>query len=138
MPKGPSTPGTSTLVGQETEDAETRALASVADALEAHNKSAAKGKSGASSTPSDGECRRREKYALFMEVERDVGVGRPVADRALPSYAWNEELIRDHMDRVIKDISDIAVLSPTACLPSLPRPEVGEGRIQRQGATTNH
>ena len=28
----------------------------------------------------------------------------------------NEELIRDHMDRVIEDISDIAVLSPTACL----------------------
>ena len=51
-----------------------------------------------------------------MEVERNVGVGWPVADRALPSYAWNEELIRDHMDRVIKDISDIAVLSPTACL----------------------
>ena len=116
MPKGPSTPGTSTPVRQETEDVETRALASVADALEAHNKSAAKRKSGAGSTPSDGECRCGEKYALFMEVERDVGVGRPVADRALPSYAWNEELIRDHMDRVIKDISDIAVLSPTACL----------------------
>ena len=104
------------LVGQEMEDAETRALASVADALEAHNKSATKGKSGAGSIPSDGECCHREKYALFMEVERDVSVGRPVADRALPSYAWNEELIRDHMDRVIKDISDIAVLSPTACL----------------------
>ena len=114
MPKGPSTPGVSTLVGQETEDAETRALASIADVLEAHNKSAAKRKFGASSTPSDGEC--RHKYALFMEVERDVGVGRPVADRALPSYAWNEELIRDHMDRVIEDISDIAVLSPMACL----------------------
>ena len=116
MPKGPSTPGTSMPVGQETEDAETRTLASVADALEAHNKSAAKRKSGAGSTLSDGECCHREKYALFMEVERDVGTGRPVADRALPSYVWNEELIRDHMDRVIEDISDIAVLSPMACL----------------------
>ena len=116
MPKGLSTPGMSTPVRQETEDAETRVLASVADALEAHNKSAVKRKSGAGSTPSDGECRHGEKYALFMEVERDVGVGRPVADRALPSYAWNEELIRDHMDRAIEDISDIAVLSPTACL----------------------
>ena len=85
MPKGLSTPGASTPVGQETEDAETRALASIADALEAHNKSAAKRKSGAGSTPLDGECHRRERYALFMEVERDVGVGRPVADRALPS-----------------------------------------------------
>ena len=75
MPKGPSTPGASTSVGQETEDAETQALASIADALEAHNKSAAKRKSGASCTPSDGECRCREKYALFMEVERDVGIG---------------------------------------------------------------
>ena len=116
MPKGPSTPGASMPVGQEMEDAEIRALASVADALEAHNKSATKRKSGAGSTPSDGECCCREKYALFMEVERDVGIGRPVADRALPSYAWNEELIRDHVDRVIEDISDIAVLSPTACL----------------------
>ena len=75
MPKGPSTPGASTPVGQETEDVETRALASVADALEAHNKLAAKRKSGAGSTPLDGECCRREKYALFMEVERDIGVG---------------------------------------------------------------
>ena len=116
MPKGPSTPGTSTLARQETEDVEARALASVADALDAHNKLAAKRKSGAGSTPSDGECRCGEKYALFMEVERDVSVGGPVADRALPSYVWNEELIRDHMDRAIEDISDIAVLSPTACL----------------------
>ena len=57
-----------------------------------------------------------KKYALYMEVERDVSIGQPVADRALPSYAWNEELIRDHMDRVIEDISDITVLSPTVCL----------------------
>ena len=116
MPKSLSTPGTSMLASQEMEDVEARALASVADALEAHNKSAGKRKSGAGSTLSDGECHRGEKYALFMEVERDVGVGRPVADRALPSYAWNEELIRDHMDRAIEDISDIAVLSSTACL----------------------
>ena len=75
MPKGPSTPSMSTPVGQEMEDVETRALASVADALEAHNKSAAKRKSGAGSTPSDGECHCREKYALLMEVERDVSVG---------------------------------------------------------------
>ena len=116
MPKGPSTPGASMPARQETEDVEARALANVADALDAHNKSATKRKSGAGSTPSDGECHRGEKYALYMEVERDVGIGRPVADRALPSYAWNEELIRDHMDRVIEDISDIAVLSPMACL----------------------
>ena len=116
MPKGPSTPGTSTLARQEMEDVEARALASVAEVLNAHNKSAAKRKSGAGSTPLDGECHRGEKYALYMEVERDVSIGRPVADRALPSYAWNEELIRDHMDRVIEDISDITVLSLTACL----------------------
>ena len=85
---------------QEMEDVETRALASVAEALEAHNKSAAKRKSSAGPTPLDGECCRGEKYALYMEVERDVSIGRPVADRALPSYAWTEELIRDHMDRI--------------------------------------
>ena len=116
MPKGLSTPGASSLARQETEDVEARALASVAEALDAHNKSAAKRKSSAGPTPSDGECPRGEKYALYMEVERDVGIGQPVADRALPSYAWNEELIRDHMDWVIEDISDIAVLSPTVCL----------------------
>ena len=74
-PKGPSTPSMSMSVRQETEDVKARALASVADALEAHNKSATKRKSGASSTPLNGECRHGEKYALFMEVERDVGVG---------------------------------------------------------------
>ena len=116
MPKSPNTPSTSTLARQEMEDVEARALASVADVFDAHNKSAAKRKTRAGSTPSDGECRRGEKYTLYMEVERDVGIGRPVADRALPSYVWNEELIRDHMDRVIEDISDIAVLSPMACL----------------------
>ena len=136
MPKGPSTPGTSMPARQETEDVEARALASVADALDAHNKSAAKRKSGAGCTPSDGECRRGEKYTLYMEVERDVGIGRPVADRALPSYAWNEELIRDHMDRVIEDISDSCPESHG--MSDLPRPEVSEGRIQRRGATTNH
>ena len=98
------------------EDVEARALASVAEALNVHNKSAAKRKSGEGPTPLDGECCRGEKYALYMEVERDVGIGWPVPDRALPSYAWNEELIRDHMDRVIEDISDITVLSPTVCL----------------------
>ena len=75
MPKGPSTPGTSMPARQEMEDVEARALASVADALHAHNKSAAKRKSGADSSPSDGECCRGEKYALFMEVERDVSIG---------------------------------------------------------------
>ena len=75
MPKGTSTPGMSSPAKQETEDVEVRALASVAEALNAHNKSVAKGKSSAGPTPSDGECCRGEKYALYMEVERDVGIG---------------------------------------------------------------
>ena len=116
MPKGPSTPGASSPARQEMEDGEARALASVAEALEAHNKLAAKRKSSAGPTPSEWGCRHGEKYTLYMEVERDVGIGQPVADRALPSYAWTEELIRDHMDWVIEDISDITVLSPTVCL----------------------
>ena len=127
MPKGSSTPGASLLARQEMEDVEARALASVAEALDAHNKLAAKRKSGAGPTLSDGECHRGEKYALYMEVERDVGIGQPLVDRALPSYAWNEELIRDHMDRVIEDISDITVLSPTACLIFRGRRLVKEG-----------
>ena len=127
MPKGPSTPSTSMPARQKTEDVEARALASVADVLDTHNKSATKRKSGAGSTPSDGECCHGEKYTLYMEVERDVAIGWPVADRALPSYVWNEELIRDHMDRVIEDISNIAVLSPMACLIFRGRRSVKEG-----------
>ena len=46
----------STPARQEMEDVEDRALASVADALDAHNKSAAKRKSGAGSTPLDGSA----------------------------------------------------------------------------------
>ena len=75
MPKGLSTPGASSLAGQETEDVEARALASVADMLDAHNKLATKRKAGAGSTLLDGECHGGEKYTLYMEVERDVGVG---------------------------------------------------------------
>ena len=127
MPKGLTTPGVSSLARQEMEDVEARVLASIAETLDAHNKLAAKRKSSAGPTLSDGECCRGEKYALYMEVERDVGINRPVADRALPSYAWNEELIKDHMDRVIEDISDIAVLSPTACLIFRGRRSVKEG-----------
>ena len=37
-------------------------------------------------------------------------------DRAVPAYAWSEEIITDHLDRDIKDISDIVILSATACL----------------------
>ena len=75
MPKGLSTPGASSLARQEMEDGEARALASVAEALEAHNKSATKRKSSAGPTPLNGECCHGEKYALYMEVERDVSIG---------------------------------------------------------------
>ena len=32
------------------------------------------------------------------------------------SYAWTEEIIRDHLERDIPDIKEIIVISPTACL----------------------
>ena len=48
--------------------------------------------------------------------ETDDGEARALASVAEGWNAWNEELIRDHMDWVIEDISDIAVLSPMACL----------------------
>ena len=75
MPKGPITPSASLPAGQEMEDVEARTLASVADMLEVHNKLATKRKSGAGSTLSDRECCHGEKCTLFMEVERDVGIG---------------------------------------------------------------
>ena len=75
MPKGTSTADTSSPAKQEMEDGEARALASVVEVLDAHNKSATKRKSSAGPTSSDGECRHGEKYTLYMEVERDIGIG---------------------------------------------------------------
>ena len=37
-------------------------------------------------------------------------------DRAVLAHVWTEEIIRDHLDRDMKDISDIVILSPTVCL----------------------
>ena len=54
---------------QEMEGMQDRALASVADALE--NKRASTKEDGTGLTPSDGECRRGEKFAIHMEVEKN-------------------------------------------------------------------
>ena len=39
-----------------------------------------------------------------------------LADKVIPAYMWTEEIIKDCLDRDIPDISDIIVLSLTACL----------------------
>ena len=39
-----------------------------------------------------------------------------LAYKVVPTYVWTEDIIRDHLDWDIKDISDIAGLSPIACL----------------------
>ena len=48
-----------------------------------------------------------------MEVEKNQGLTLAMADKAVPAYAWTEEIIKDHLDR---DIKEIIVLSPTACM----------------------
>ena len=119
MPKGPSTTGVKSPAKQEIEDVQARALASVADALEAASSRRATGKmDSAGPTSLDGECCRGEKFAIYLEVEKNQGLmPTPApANRAIPAYTWTEEIIKDHLDRDIPDIKEIIILSPTACL----------------------
>ena len=119
MPKGPSTASVKLLAKQEIEDVQARALASVADALEAASSRRATSKiDSAGPTSSDGECCQGEKFTIYLEVEKNRGLVPTVvlADRAVLAYAWTEEIIKDHLDRDIPDIKEIIILRPTACL----------------------
>ena len=92
------------------------ALASVTDALEESKRSAADRDASTGPSPSDGECCWGEKFALYIEVEKNQGLTWVLADKAVPCYAWTKDMMRDHLDWDIKDISDIAMLSSIACL----------------------
>ena len=67
-------------------------------------------------TPSDGECRRGKRFAIYVEVERHRGLATVLVDKAVPAYTWTEEIIKDHLDRDIPEMTQLVILSPTACI----------------------
>ena len=78
-------------------------------------------------TPSDGERRRGERFAIYVKVERHRGLATVLVDKAVPAYTWTEEIIKDHLDRDIPEMSQMVILSPTACICFKGRRSVGEG-----------
>ena len=98
-------------------DAETRAIASLSEALERHNTSGVDEKTtDTRSAPSDGERHRGERFAIYIEVERHRGLATVLVDKAVPAYAWNEQMIKDHLSRDIPEMTQLVILSPTACM----------------------
>ena len=73
-------------------DAETRAVTSLAEAMERH-KLADKNAGGTCLTPPDAERHRGERFAIYVEVERHRGLDTVVADKAVPTYTWTEPII---------------------------------------------
>ena len=63
--------------------------------------------------PPDSNNRRRDRYALLFGVQlTDVEAGPYV----LPTYAWNETVIKDILGPEVKGISDVVVINPGECL----------------------
>ena len=55
-------------------------------------------------------------FKCKLKPPKNRGLEPATADRAVLVYAWNKLIIRDHLERDIKEIKEIIVLSPTACL----------------------
>ena len=109
-------------------DAEARAIASLSEALERHQVSGTDEKTtDTRSAPSDGERRRGERFAIYIEVERHRGLATVLVDKAVPSYTWNDQMIKDHLSRDIPEMTQLVILSPTACMAFKGRRSVGEG-----------
>ena len=66
--------------------------------------------------PSDGERCRGKRFAMYVEVERHRGLATVLVDKAIPAYTWTEEIIRDHLERDIPEMTQMVILSPTACM----------------------
>ena len=96
-------------------DAETRAVTSLAEAMERH-KLADENAGGARPTPPDAERHHGERFAIYVEVERHRGFDTVVADKAVPTYTWTEPIIRDHLERHIPKMTQMIVLSTTAVI----------------------
>ena len=107
-------------------DAETRAVTSLAEAMERHRLADEKA-GGACPTPLDAEHHRRERFTIYVEVERHRGLDTVVVDKAVPTYTWTEPIIRDHLERHIPEMTQMIVLSITAVIFFKGRRSVGEG-----------
>ena len=112
--------------GKQEVDAETRAVTSLAEAMERHRLADEKA-GGACPTPPDAEHHRGERFAIYVEVERHRGLDTVVVDKAVPTYTWTEPIIRDHLERHIPEMTQIIVLSTTAVIFFKGRRSVGEG-----------
>ena len=107
-------------------DAETRAVTSLAEAMERHRLANEKA-GGTCPTPPDAECHHGEQFAIYVEVERHRGLDTVVVDKAVPTYTWTEPIIRDHLERHISEMTQMIVLSPMAVIFFKGRRSVGEG-----------
>ena len=112
--------------GKQEEDAETRAVTSLAEAMERHRLADEKA-GGACPTPPDAERHRGERFAIYVEVERHRGLDTVVVDKAVPTYTWTEPIIRDHLERHIPEMTQMIMLSTTAVIFFKGRRSVGEG-----------
>ena len=117
---------TGKLPGKQEVDAETRAVTSLAEAMERH-KLADENAGGARPTPPDAERHCGERFAIYVEVERHRGFDTVVADKAVPTYTWTEPIIRDHLERHISEMTQMIMLSTTAVIFFKGRWSVGEG-----------
>ena len=98
-------------------DAETKAITCLADILDKQKLfDADRRMTDAVSTSSDGECHRGERFVIYVEVERHRGLATVIVDKAVPAYTWTEEIIRDHLERDIPEMTQMVILSPTACM----------------------
>ena len=112
--------------GKQEVDAETRAVTSLAEAMERHRLADEKA-GGACPTPPDAERHRGEQFAIYVEVERHRGLDTVVVDKAVPTYTWTEPIIRDHLERHIPEMTQMIVLSTTAVIFFKGQRSVGEG-----------
>ena len=77
--------------------------------------------------PPDSNNRRRDHYALLFGVQlTDVETGSYV----LPTYAWNETVIKDILEPEVKGISDVVIINPGECLVFTGQRSKGHGFTQ--------
>ena len=74
---------------------------------------------GSCTRPQESESerrRRREKCALFMEVELYRPFCNETGSRAVPAHAWSEEIINDYVENKAYGLSQIIILNQKECL----------------------
>ena len=80
-----------------------------------------------SHTLSDGEHRRGERFVLYLDIELSRGWAPVLVEKAVPTYAWTEEIIKDHFERDIPGMTQVVILSPTTCILFKGHRSIGEG-----------